>query len=132
MRGRGARPERLVAKHVRFGAFEAQLGSGELFHDGRRIPLQRQPFELLTILIERAGELVSRDELCTRLWPDGTTVDFEHSVNTAVRKVRRALGDSPERPRYIETLAGRGYRLCVPVERCAARTDEQHAPATGR
>jgi DNA-binding winged helix-turn-helix (wHTH) protein len=121
MLGRG--PERLVAKRVRLGAFEAQLGSGELFHDGRRIPLQRQPFELLTILIERAGELVTRDELRARLWPDGTTVDFEHSVNTAVRKVRCALGDSAKRPRYIETLAGRGYRLCVPAERCAPRAD---------
>jgi DNA-binding winged helix-turn-helix (wHTH) protein len=108
---------------VRFGAFEADLGSGELFRDGQRLALQRQPFQVLALLIARAGEVVTREELRKQLWPDGTIVDFEHSLNTAVRKVRRALGDSPESARFVETLPGRGYRLALAAERVGPRAD---------
>lgn len=115
---------------VRFGPFEADLGSGELFCGERRVWLQRQPFRLLAILIEHAGLVMSRDALRAHLWPDGTVVDFEHSLNTAVRKIRRALGDSPERPRFVETVTGRGYRLCVRVESLAPRRHSpRHVPA---
>ena len=110
---------RASMSRVRFGAFEADLGSGELFRDGQRLALQRQPFQVLALLIARAGAVVTRDELRRALWPDGTIVDFEHSLNTAVRKVRRALGDTPEHARFVETLAGRGYRLALPVEELA-------------
>jgi DNA-binding winged helix-turn-helix (wHTH) protein len=103
-------------KRVRFGSFEADLQSGELFRGAQRVALQRQPFQLLAVLLEKSGELVTRDELRVRLWPHGTVVDFEHSLNTAVRKLRRALADSCERPVFIETLNGRGYRLRVSLE----------------
>ena len=108
--------ETRAATRVRFGAFEADLRNGELLSSGRRVPIQRQPFEVLTLLVERAGQVVTRDELRARVWSDQTFVDFEHGLNTAIRKLRHALGDSPARPRYLETIARRGYRLRVPVE----------------
>src|SRR4029078_10805312 len=82
---------------------------------GLKISLQDQPFRLLALLLERAGEVVTREELRDKLWPADTFVDFDHSLNTAVRKLREALGDSAETPRYVETLARRGYRFVAPV-----------------
>jgi TolB-like protein/DNA-binding winged helix-turn-helix (wHTH) protein/Tfp pilus assembly protein PilF len=98
-----------------FGSFEVDLSSGELRREGLKVKLQDQPLRLLVLLLERAGEVVTREELRERLWPADTFVDFDHSLNTAVRKLREALGDSAEDPRYVETLARRGYRFAVPV-----------------
>src|SRR5262245_9544537 len=98
-----------------FGSFEVDLGSRELRRQGLKIGLQDQPFRLLALLLERAGEVVTREELREKLWPADTFVDFDHSLNTAVRKLREALGDSAETPRYVETLARRGYRFIAPV-----------------
>jgi DNA-binding winged helix-turn-helix (wHTH) protein/TolB-like protein len=101
---------------VRFGRFELDLTAGELFSDGKRVPLQEQPRHVLVALLERPGELVTRDDLRERLWKADTFVDFEHGLNTAVKKVRQALGDSAEKPEFIETLARRGYRFIGRVE----------------
>ena len=82
----------------------------ELLHGGTRIRLQEQPYQILKALLARPGELVTRDQLREQLWPDGTFVDFEHSLNAAVKRLRAALGDDPKEPTYIETLPRRGYR----------------------
>ena len=100
----------------RFGVFETDLRAGELRKCGIRIKLQSQPFKLLTILLYRAGEIVSREELQQQIWGSETVVNFDHSLGTAINKVREALGDSAENPRYIETLAKRGYRFVAPVQ----------------
>jgi Tol biopolymer transport system component/DNA-binding winged helix-turn-helix (wHTH) protein len=102
-------------KTVRFGAFEVDLGAGELRKHGLRLHLQEQPFQVLTALLERPGEVVTREELIRRLWPDGTFVDFDRGLNAAVTRLRQALSDSPESPRYVETVARRGYRLIAPI-----------------
>jgi DNA-binding winged helix-turn-helix (wHTH) protein len=101
---------------VRFGVFEMDLRSGELRKQGFRIRLQEQPFRILTLLVERPGEVVSREELQQKLWPEGTFVDFEKGLNIAVRKLRDALGDSAESPRFVETLSRRGYRFIASVQ----------------
>lgn len=98
-----------VAERVCFGPFEADLGAGVLRCEGRPVPVQRQPFEVLSALLEQPGQLVSRDVLRGRIWPD-VFVDYEHCLNTAVRKLRRALGESPREPRFFETVTKRGYR----------------------
>jgi len=100
---------------ARFGAFEVDLRAAELRKHGIRLKLQEQPFQILSFLIERQGDVVTREELRHRLWPDHTFVDFDRSLNKAMTKLRSALGDSAESPRYIETLYRRGYRLLVPV-----------------
>ncbi|HET6930739.1 MAG TPA: winged helix-turn-helix domain-containing protein [Candidatus Acidoferrum sp.] len=106
---------------VRFGAFELDLKSGELYpiekgqSDGK-VLLREQSFQVLRMLVERAGEIVTRDEIKQRLWPNDTIVDFDHSINTVIKTLRRTLGDNAEDPRYIETLARRGYRLRVTAE----------------
>jgi Tol biopolymer transport system component/DNA-binding winged helix-turn-helix (wHTH) protein len=100
---------------VRFGIFELDPRSGELRRKGAKVRLQEQPFQILLTLLGRPGELVTRDELRGRLWPDDTFVDFDHSINTAVRRLRDALGDSAENPRFVETVARRGYRFLAPV-----------------
>jgi|HubBroStandDraft_6_1064221.scaffolds.fasta_scaffold08558_3 DNA-binding winged helix-turn-helix (wHTH) protein/Tol biopolymer transport system component len=100
---------------LRFGLFEADLRAGELRRNGSKVRLQEQPFQVLTVLLEHSGELVTRDELRNRLWASDTFVDFDHSLNTAVRRLRDALGDSAESPRYVETVARRGYRFLAPV-----------------
>ena len=105
---------------VVFGPFELDRLNGELKKRGVRIRLQEQPLRLLSVLLENAGEVVSREDLRERLWPADTFVDFDHSLNTAVRKLRAALGDSAETPRFIETVARRGYRFIAPVTREAA------------
>jgi TolB-like protein len=96
---------------VRFGTFEVNLRTGELRKRGIRIALQEQPLRVLSALLEKPGDIVSRDELCRRLWPAGTFVDFEHSLNAAVRRLRTTLGDEAEVPRFIETIHKRGYRF---------------------
>src|SRR5580704_8731556 len=101
---------------VRFGAFELDLRAGELHGGDRTIRLQEKSFRLLRILLERRGEVATREEIRKQLWPNDTIVDFEHGINTAIRKLRSVLGDSAEDSRYIETLAGRGYRLLVGAE----------------
>jgi cholera toxin transcriptional activator len=102
---------------VRFGVFELDLSAGELRKNGVKLRLQGQPFQVLTLLLERSGEVVTREELQQKLWPSDTFVDFDHSLNTAINKVREALGDSASSPRYVETLARRGYRFIAPVQR---------------
>ena len=99
------------SKIVSFGPYRVDLQSGELYKGGVRIVLQGQSFRLLEGLLERPGEVLGREELRARLWPSDTYVDFEHSINAAVRRLRRALGDSADAPRYIETLPRRGYRF---------------------
>jgi TolB-like protein/DNA-binding winged helix-turn-helix (wHTH) protein/Tfp pilus assembly protein PilF len=101
---------------VRFGQFEFDLRTGELYKEGKRIKLQEQPCEVLTLLVDRPGELISREELRKRLWTNDTFVDFDHGLNIAINKLRDALGDSAERPRFIETLPRRGYRFIAPVD----------------
>jgi cholera toxin transcriptional activator len=101
---------------ARFGVFEIDLSAGELRKNGVKQRLQGQPFQVLTVLLERAGEVVTREELQQKLWPSDTFVDFDHSLNTAINKVREALGDSASSPRFVETLARRGYRFIAPVQ----------------
>src|ERR1700682_1114996 len=100
---------------VTFGLFEADLQSGELWKAGKRIKIQSQPFKVLATLLEHPGEIVSRDDLQLRLWGKNTIVDFDHSLGTAINKIREALGDSADNPRFVETLARRGYRFIAPV-----------------
>jgi cholera toxin transcriptional activator len=100
----------------RFGVYEADTASGELRKSGIRLRLQEQPFQVLVVFLERAGEVVGREELREKLWAADTFVDFDHSLNTIVNKLREVLGDSASNPRFIETLAKRGYRFLVPVE----------------
>jgi cholera toxin transcriptional activator len=101
---------------ARFGVFELDLSAGELRKNGVKLRLQEQPFQVLALLLERSGEVVTREELQQKLWPSDTFVDFDHSLNTAINKVREALGDSASSPRYVETLARRGYRFIAPVQ----------------
>ncbi len=100
---------------IQFGIFEADLHTGELRRNGVRVRLQEQPFQILAMLLERPGEIVAREELRTRLWPADTFVDFDHSLNAAVRRLRDTLGDTAENPRFVETVARRGYRFLAPV-----------------
>jgi DNA-binding winged helix-turn-helix (wHTH) protein len=95
---------------VRFGTFEVDLPAGEVRKGGVKLKLTGQPFQVLAILLERPGEVVTREEMQKRLWPD-TFVDVDHNLNTAVNKIREALGDSAESPRFVETLPRRGYRF---------------------
>jgi DNA-binding winged helix-turn-helix (wHTH) protein len=104
------------SKVARFGVFEIDLSAGELRKSGVKLRLQEQPFQVLALLLERTGEVVTREELQQKLWPSDTFVDFDHSLNTAINKVREALGDSASSPRYVETLARRGYRFIAPVQ----------------
>jgi len=102
-------------KCLRFGVFEVDLRAGQLTKRGLRLRLQEQPFQVLAMLLEKPGELVSREELRSRLWPR-TIVDFDHGLNKAINKIREALGDSVENPRFVETVARRGYRFLADVE----------------
>ena len=103
------------SRQLRTGLFEIDLASGQLHKNGRRLPLQEQPFRVLAMLLERPGEVVTRQELQARLWPADTYVGFDEGLNTAIRKLRTALGDSAGNPRFIETLPRRGYRFIAPV-----------------
>lgn len=108
------------ARRYRFGSFEADAATGELRRQGIRIRLNTQPFQVLLLLLDRPGALLTREEISRELWPDGTFVDYEHGVNSAVNRIREALGDKANAPRFIETLARRGYRFVAPVERIAS------------
>ena len=107
----------------RFGVFEADATEGELRRQGVRIKLNAQPFQVLVMLLQRPGELLTREEISRELWPDGTFVDYEHGVNSAVNRIREALGDTAGNPRFIETLARRGYRFVAPVEQIIRNED---------
>ncbi len=102
--------------YARFDCFQVDLSSNELFRSGIPVPIQEQPLQVLRLLLESEGRVVTREQLSSALWPKDTFVDFEHGVNTAVKKLRRALEDSVESPRFIETLPKVGYRFMVPVE----------------
>ena len=109
--------------HIRrFGVFEVDLEAGQLRKNGRRVRLQEQPFRVLALMLDKPGRVVSREELQEKVWPD-THVDFDHSLNTAINKIREALGDTAANPRFVETLPGRGYKFLAPVE--GTGTDSQ-------
>src|SRR5215475_14289214 len=99
---------------IRFGPYEVDLQTGELRKTGIKLKLSGQPFQVLQILLENPGEVVTREELQKRLWPD-SFVDFDHNLNTAINKIREALADSSENPRFVETLSRRGYRFICPI-----------------
>jgi cholera toxin transcriptional activator len=117
-------------RRYRFGAFEADAATGELRRQGIRLRLNAQPFQVLCMLLERPGELLTRDQIARQLWPDGTFVDAEHGVNSAVNRIREALGDSATSPRFLETLARRGYRFVAPVERISSAASTTPARST--
>src|SRR5450755_3332278 len=104
-----------TARVFRFGTFEVNEATGELRKEGIRIKLHSQPFQVLVMLLERPSELVTREEMRRRLWGDDTIVDFDHGLNTAVNKLREALGDAAAQPRHVETVSGKGYRFIAPV-----------------
>jgi DNA-binding winged helix-turn-helix (wHTH) protein len=105
-----------ASRLIHFGDFAIDPHAGELFKKGTKIKLQQQPFQVLAILLERPGDLVKREELRQRIWPADTFVDFDHSLNTAVKKLRQALGDGTQKPRYVETLPRKGYRFLGTVK----------------
>src|SRR5438105_3421151 len=108
---------------IRFSTFELNLETGELRQRGQKVKLQEQPLQVLAALLERPGKLVSREELRSKLWPADTFVDFDHSLNAAVKRLRDALGESADAPVFIETLARRGYRFIAPVNVAGAESD---------
>jgi DNA-binding winged helix-turn-helix (wHTH) protein len=101
---------------IRFGVFEVDLRSGELLKNGRAIKIQGQPIQVLGMLLEQPGQVVGREELQQRLWPKDTFVDFDHGLNAAIQRMREALNDSADSPRYIETLPRRGYRFIHSID----------------
>jgi DNA-binding winged helix-turn-helix (wHTH) protein len=126
----GGPPVQNGIRTIRFGAFEADLHSGEVRKSGIRIKLQDQPFKVLEILLEHPGDLVTREELQCRIWPEESFGDFDHAVNVAVGKLRTALGDSADNPSFIETVPRRGYRFVARLEGSPAETRQAKAPAT--
>ncbi len=116
---------------VRFGQFELDPSEEKLLKRGLPVRLENQPFQILAALLNRPGELVSREELCANLWPNGTYVDFDEGLNTAIKKLRYALGDSPENPVFIETVPRRGYRFIAPVQADQLEQLEPMAPVNG-
>jgi DNA-binding winged helix-turn-helix (wHTH) protein len=110
---------------LRFGLFEVNLQAGELRKNGVRIKLQEQPFQILVMLLERPGEVITREQLRQQLWRADTFVDFDHGLNSAINKIRQALGDSAENSRFVETLARRGYRFIAPLEGAARPAQPQ-------
>jgi len=113
---------------ARFDVFEVDFRAGELYKAGRKIKLQVQPFQVLALLLERPGELVTREEFEKKLWPGDTFVDFEHSLNTAIKKLRQALDDDKKKPRFVETLPKRGYRFIGAVEQATKASTPAKAP----
>lgn len=111
-----------------FSAYEVHLRAGELFRAGHKIRLQVQPFHLLAMLLEHPGEVVTREDLQRRLWPADTFVDFDHSLNTAVKKLRLALSDDKKKPRFIETLPKRGYRFIGAVKQTKEKSEPPAKP----
>jgi DNA-binding winged helix-turn-helix (wHTH) protein len=106
----------MPASSYKFGDYELDCGRFELRRDGRPVRLERIPMDLLVLLVEGNGHVVTRQEIGERLWGKGVFVDTEHGINTAILKIRRALRDDPERPRFIQTVAGKGYRFTVHAE----------------
>jgi len=116
---------------IRFDAFEVDLRAGELCKAGRKIKLQILPFRALVLLLERPGEVITREEFEKRLWSEDTFVDFDHSLNTAIRKLRQALGDDKKKPRFVETLPKRGYRFIGNLDHAALPVaSETQAPSS--
>src|SRR6267143_3660342 len=109
-------PERPTRGVIRFGVFEVDLRAGELFKQGVKIRIQQQPFRILALLLERPGEMVTREELRQAIWPAGTFVEFDVGLDAAIHKLRSALGDSAENPWLVETLPRRGYRFIAAVD----------------
>src|SRR5882757_11121961 len=107
------------AEKIRFDVFVVDPRAGELLKEGRKIKLQGQPFRVLFLLLQKGGEVVTRDELRRELWPADTFVDFDHGLNSAVARLREALSDSADKPRFIETVARRGYRFIGPLDESA-------------
>ena len=122
-------PHGHIHSPAKFDRFEVDLRTGELRKGGRRIRLQGQPFQVLSLLLSRPGELVSREDLHQELWPADTFVDFDHGLNSAIARLREALGDSADKPRYIETVAKRGYRFVAPLSNHAAAPSQSPEPA---
>src|SRR3981081_652751 len=118
----------IAAPRLRFDVFELDSRAGELRKNGVKLRLRGQPLQVLTILLERSGNLVTREELRAQIWPADTFVDFDHSLHNAIARLRETLGDSAETPRYIETLPRRGYRFIAPVEGVETQAQESSAP----
>jgi pentatricopeptide repeat protein len=116
-----------VPLRVQLGSFELDMKAGELRKNGLQVRLQEQPFQILLMLIEHSGQVVTLEEIKKKLWPNDTVVEFDHSIHTAIKKLRQALDDSADNPRYVETVARRGYRLMVPVE-CLESTPGDGSP----
>src|SRR5580692_3632454 len=116
-----------VHTRLRFGAFELDVRAGELRKSGLRIRLQEQPIRVLTMLVEHPGEIVTREELQKRVWPADTYVDFDHGLNKAINKIRDALSDAADSPRFVETIPRRGYRFLAEVK--AVDGAAAHTPA---
>lgn len=119
----GGNPEQLI----RFGIFEVNCATGELRKNGAKVPLQGQPFQVLAILLKHAGELVGREALRQKVWPEDTFVDFDHALNTAITKIRIALGDEADNPRFVETMPRRGYRFIGQVDKPSSHEDKPSA-----
>ena len=117
-------------RRLRFGPFTADLRAGELYKRGKKVKVQLLPLQLLGALLENPGEVVSREELKSRLWPADTFVDFEHGLNTAIKKLRQALGDNPAKPALIETLPKKGYRFIGRLEANGAGAPKNPPPTT--
>jgi Tol biopolymer transport system component/DNA-binding winged helix-turn-helix (wHTH) protein len=125
-------PANSASRIIRFSTFEVNLHTGELRQRGQKVKLQEQPLQVLAALLERPGEMVTREELRNKLWPADTFVDFDHSLNAAIKRLRDALGESADAPVFIETLARRGYRFIAPVNGSSAPSGIEIAPAPGR
>lgn len=123
-------PQDAQTKFLRFDAYEVDLRAGVLRKGSVKIKLQEQPFQILEMLVKQPGEVVTREELRKRLWPADTFVDFDHSLNTAIKKLRQALGDDADNPRLIETLPRRGYRFIGTVEEGGAMSPQAKAPVS--
>src|SRR6516225_5434452 len=115
---------------IRFGVFELDPRSGELQKQGRKIRLEGQPIQILICLLEKRGELVTREDLRRKLWPADTFVNFEHGLNAAVKRLRQALNDSADNPRFVETLPRRGYRFIAPIQAISASGAVEAVPVT--
>jgi DNA-binding winged helix-turn-helix (wHTH) protein len=121
-------PDTPTPARYRFGIFEADSATGELRRSGIRVKLHAQPFQVLFLLLQRPGEVLTREEICRELWPGDTFVDYEHGVNSAINRLREALGDKAASPRFVETLARRGYRFVAPVERIGIAPPQSPSP----
>src|SRR2546423_3590442 len=122
-------PKESLRRVVRFGVFEVDLRAGELFKQGLKIKLQQQPFRVLALLLERPGEVVTREDLRQAIWPAGRFVEFDVGVDAAIHKLRTALGDSAENPRLVETLPRRGYRFIAAVDGAVAEEEQASTAA---